>query len=187
MMSASFFPVSLAMCATASLIVPMSPFFVAPGVTPQSIRMCCGPSSAGTVTRKKSPKPTRYIRTRNSLFLCLGVAISDPSMHHREVHLKAVPALGVGEAEVLAEVALVIRALAAEMPGDDVTDLGLVALRAWFPGDRLADDQRRTAAHRERPERWRGVIEPRLDRLHGLDDHVGAQAPVRIDAEDRVK
>src|SRR5258708_38235875 len=32
--------------------------------TPQSIRMCLGPASVGTVTKKKSPKPTRYIRTR---------------------------------------------------------------------------------------------------------------------------
>src|SRR5437879_634776 len=146
MMSASFFPVSLAMCATASLMVPMSPFFVFPGVTPQSIRMCCGPSSLGTVTRKKSPKPTRYIRMRNSPFLFLCAAISGSSMHHREVHLEAVPVFGVGDAEVLAEAALVIRALLAEMFGDDVANLCLVALHAGLPGDGLTDDQRRAAA-----------------------------------------
>src|SRR5436853_5814610 len=65
MIRASLLPVSSAMAATASLIVPMSPFFVLPPVTPQSMRMCCGPSLLGTVIRKKSPKPTRYIRMRS--------------------------------------------------------------------------------------------------------------------------
>src|SRR3954471_8173793 len=32
--------------------------------TPQSIRMWAGPSLPGTVSRKKSPKPMRYMRTR---------------------------------------------------------------------------------------------------------------------------
>ena len=34
--------------------------------------MCCGPPVEGTVTKKKSPKPTRYIRIRRS-FESLGV------------------------------------------------------------------------------------------------------------------
>ncbi len=43
--------------------------------TPQSIRMCLGPVPVGTVTRKKSPKPTRYIRTRRPAgFLPAGPA-----------------------------------------------------------------------------------------------------------------
>src|SRR2546427_462147 len=187
MMSASFLSVSSAICATASLIVPMSPFFVLPGVTPQSIRMCCGPSSAGTVTRKKSPKPTRYIRIRNSPFSFLCAAISDSSMHHREVHLEAVPVVGVGEAEVLAEAALAIRALLAEMLGDDVADLRLVVLRARLPSNRLTDDQCRAAAQRERAEGRHLVVERLLDRLHSLDNHVGSQASVRIGAEERMK
>src|SRR5436190_23571434 len=116
MMSASLLFVSAAMCATASLIVPISPFLVWPGVTPQSIRMCCGPSSLGTVTRKKSPKPTRYIRMRSSPFFLAGGAISDSAVHQGEVDLEAVPVPGVGEAEGLAEAALAVRALVAEVP-----------------------------------------------------------------------
>src|SRR5258706_3804743 len=43
---------------------------MSPACTPQSIRMCWGPAPAfvGTVRRKKSPKPIRYIRTRSPPF-----------------------------------------------------------------------------------------------------------------------
>src|SRR5262249_46908997 len=44
----------------------MVPMF--PACTPQSIRMCAGPVEVGTVTRKKSPKPIRYMRTRSIPF-----------------------------------------------------------------------------------------------------------------------
>src|SRR5689334_2798940 len=54
---------------TQSSIVPMFPAW-----TPQSIRMYCGPASVGTVTKKKSPKPTRYMRTDN-LSLLLPLAL----------------------------------------------------------------------------------------------------------------
>src|SRR5215472_320070 len=33
--------------------------------TPQSMRMCLAPFGVGTVNRKKSPKPTRNMRTRS--------------------------------------------------------------------------------------------------------------------------
>src|SRR6476469_325991 len=68
MISESFDPVSFAMWRTAVLMVAMSPLPVFPRVTPQSMTICRGPSAEGTVTRKKSPKPTRYIRTRS----CFG-------------------------------------------------------------------------------------------------------------------
>src|ERR671938_2176990 len=60
MTSASLPPVSLIRCLTHSSIVPMLPAW-----TPQSMRMCCRPCFfVGTVRRKKSPKPIRYMRTR---------------------------------------------------------------------------------------------------------------------------
>src|ERR1041385_663146 len=158
MIRASLFFVSAAMSATAALIVPMSPFFVLPGVQPQSIRMCCGSSSVGTVIRKKSPKPTRYIRMRSpplpfflAAFFLAAVffAAMSLSVDQGEIHLEA---FGVfrfaGDAEVLAEAALLIGALLVEMPGDHVGDLGLwnlfgilvpIALHEY----RLTDDQDR--------------------------------------------
>src|SRR6476660_1522514 len=39
--------------------------------TPQSIRICLSPLAVGTVRRKKSPKPTRNMRTRNPFTLLL--------------------------------------------------------------------------------------------------------------------
>src|SRR6185436_9290290 len=98
----------------------MSPFFVLPGVTPQSIRMCCGPSAVGTVMRKKSPKPTRYMRIRSSAFSAFAflagffVAMSDASVQHREVDLEATPVALAGESEALTEVPLALLAFAAK-------------------------------------------------------------------------
>src|SRR6185436_19116322 len=102
----------------------MSPFFVLPGVTPQSIRMCCGPSPVGTVMRKKSPKPTRYMRIRNSSFFAMlfFVAMSDASVQRREVDLEAVPVARAGDAEVLTEAALALLAFGGEVLRDHVTD-----------------------------------------------------------------
>src|ERR1051325_9526024 len=154
MMRASLLPVSSAMSATASLIVPMSPFFVVPPVTPQSMRMCCGPAALGTVIRKKSPKPTRYMRMRSwplpaPLFMALAgallfwlafllgllfffcAAMSRSSLHQREIHLEVLRI--VGNAELLAEAALAVGALRAEMPGDHVGQLRLAGRRG---GDR---------------------------------------------------
>src|ERR1700722_987147 len=52
--------VTVAIWATASLIVPISP-----ACTPQSIRMCFkSPAGVFRLNRKKSPKPTRYMRMR---------------------------------------------------------------------------------------------------------------------------
>src|SRR5260370_32562679 len=39
--------------------------------TPQSIRICLSPLAVDTVRRKKSPKPTRNMRTRNPFTLWL--------------------------------------------------------------------------------------------------------------------
>src|SRR5678815_1282135 len=69
MINASLPLVSTAMWRTAVLMLAISPLPVLPLVTPQSIRMCFGPVFDGTVTRKKSPKPTRYIRIRRLLGL----------------------------------------------------------------------------------------------------------------------
>src|SRR5262249_1025923 len=57
-----------------SSMVPMFPAW-----TPQSIRMCWSPAFlVGTETKKKSPKPTRYMRTRNlPLPLALAVFLVD--------------------------------------------------------------------------------------------------------------
>src|SRR6478672_10976800 len=111
----------------------MSPFFVLPGVTPQSIRMCCGPSFVGTVMRKKSPKPTRYIRIRSSTFVALlfFVAMSHASVQHREVDLKAISFASPREAEALAEAPLASFALGGKVFRDHVTysRLILVATR----------------------------------------------------------
>src|SRR5262245_46098147 len=63
MTSASLPPVSLTISLTQSSMVPMLPAW-----TPQSIRMWAGPVLVGTVTRKKSPKPILYIRTRRPPF-----------------------------------------------------------------------------------------------------------------------
>src|SRR6185436_4480827 len=111
--------VVLCMSSTASTIEPMSPVPEVPLNTPQSIRMYWSPRDVGTVTKKKSPKPTRYIRTLRPFALlretvCLvalaaffdaffvafravglrvdffvRVVISQPRMQHVEVHLEA--------------------------------------------------------------------------------------------------
>src|SRR3984885_11743569 len=52
--------VTVAIWATASLMAPISP-----ACTPQSIRMCFkSPAGVFRLNRKKSPKPTRYMRMR---------------------------------------------------------------------------------------------------------------------------
>src|SRR3569832_2701285 len=66
---------SLAISVTASRMLPRSRAW-----TPQSIRIWLAPTLLGTLSRKKSPKPTRYMRTRKPLAaftnarLCDGVA-----------------------------------------------------------------------------------------------------------------
>src|SRR3954468_14989852 len=52
-------PQSLAICVTASRMLEMSL-----ACTPQSISICLAPPELGTDSRKKSPKPTRNMRTR---------------------------------------------------------------------------------------------------------------------------
>src|SRR6185503_12593836 len=130
MMSASWPSVVAAMWRTAVLRLAMSPLPVLPRVTPQSITMCCGPFADGTVTRKKSPNPTRYMRIRSSclpglpVFFALGffavlaatvlrglvgfavrlvalVAMSEPPVRHREVDLEAVFVGALDETEPL--------------------------------------------------------------------------------------
>src|SRR5882724_8644088 len=162
------------MCATASLIVPMSPFFVLPGVTPQSMTMCCGPSSVGTVMRKKSPKPTRYIRIRSSPFFALlsFVAMSDASVQHREVDLEAAPVARVGEAEVLTEAPLALLALAAKVLRDHVTNRRLVLVRTRLARHRLADDECRATPKLDLAELRRRFVEVLFDGLHRLNHHV---------------
>src|SRR5262249_36436404 len=115
---------------TAALMLAISPLPVLPFVTPQSIRMCCEPSADGTVTRKKSPKPTRYMRIRSSPSgfakpLALGLAfvfavgfvfrgiavfaftfagafaISEPPVGEREIDHEAILAGALDEAEPL--------------------------------------------------------------------------------------
>src|SRR5438270_8132674 len=189
MISASFLPVSAAMSATASLIVPMSPFFVLPGVTPQSIRMCCGPSAVGTVNRKKSPNPTRYMRMRSSPFFALlfFVAMSESSVNHGEIDCEAVAFILARHAEVFGELPLAIGAFAAQVFRDHVADRRLVCLRSCFAGNWAPDDERGPAPQRERPELRRRIIDLYIDRLHRFDHHVRSQAAVRIDTEDRVE
>src|SRR5579872_1006097 len=62
MTSARRLPVAFFRSATHSPMLPMLAAW-----TPQSIRICAGPLLPGTVSRKKSPNPTRYIRTRMPL------------------------------------------------------------------------------------------------------------------------
>src|ERR1700687_4605833 len=53
------------MSPTAASMLPRSPFPVCPLKTPQSISTCAlEPSAAENETRKQSPNPTRYMRTR---------------------------------------------------------------------------------------------------------------------------
>src|SRR5262249_34282862 len=129
---------------TAALMVAMSPLPVFPFVTPQSIRMCCGPSGDGTVTRKKSPKPTRYMRTRNSppspapslplpldvvfvLAFSFAVAILDPAVRNREVDREPIVPRPLDEAEPLVGRALAHLARcsgsAADVLADRVADV----------------------------------------------------------------
>src|SRR5215472_11719904 len=69
MIRASLPPVSLARSSKQSPMVPMLAAW-----TPQSIRIWAGPVWVGTVSRKKSPNPMRYIRTR-SMPLTLPLAL----------------------------------------------------------------------------------------------------------------
>src|SRR6185369_7356218 len=167
----------------------MSPFFVLPGVTPQSIRMCCGPSSVGTVMRKKSPKPTRYIRIRSSPFFdfFVFVAMSDASVQHIEVDLEAVPFALAVEAEVLTHAPLALLALGAKVLRDHVTNRRLVFVRARLADDRLADDECSATPKLDLAELRRRWVEGLFDRLHGLNHHVGTQAAIGIDAEYRME
>src|SRR5215510_2227554 len=94
--------VVLYISSTASTIEPMSPVPDVPLNTPQSMRMCWSPFDVGTMTRKKSPNPTRYIRTLRPLLfdallrgdffavflpavLVFLVVILEPRMQHVEV------------------------------------------------------------------------------------------------------
>src|SRR6185295_5553442 len=85
---------------TASTIDPMSPVPDVPLNTPQSTRMCLSPAEVGTMIRKKSPKPTRYILTRRVpvpfdtfVFFVAGlpalvfrvVIFSEPRVQHVEI------------------------------------------------------------------------------------------------------
>src|ERR1700733_1654783 len=64
-MSATLPPVVCTMSATADSMVPMSPVCLVPLKTPQSTMTWMGsPASPKNVNKKKSPKPTRYMRTR---------------------------------------------------------------------------------------------------------------------------
>src|SRR5689334_21635776 len=73
-MRASRPPVTCAMCATAASMLWMSPVWLVPLNTPQSTTMCSGaPFSSSRLTRKKSPKPTRYIRTRTPASPAAGI------------------------------------------------------------------------------------------------------------------
>src|SRR5882762_2442077 len=91
----------------------MSPLPVVPVVTPQSMSTCCGPSADGTVRRKKSPNPIRYMRTRSSprcwpLGVRLRRAISQPSVDHREVDLEPVGIAALDEPNPLRIAALAL-------------------------------------------------------------------------------
>src|SRR6185369_16535333 len=167
----------------------MSPFFVLPGVTPQSIRMCCGPFSVGTVMRKKSPKPTRYIRIRSSPFfdLFVFVAMSDASVQHSKVDLEAVPFALAVEAQVLTHAPLALLALGAKVLRDHVTNRRLVFLCGQLADHGLADDECSATPEPDFAEPRRCGVEVLFDRLHGLNHHVCTQAAVGIDAEYRVE
>src|SRR6185369_16549861 len=167
----------------------MSPFFVLPGVTPQSIRIWCGPSSVGTVMRKKSPKPTRYIRIRSSPFFALlfVVAISDASVQHIEVDLEAVSFALAIEAEVLTHAPLALLALGAKVLRDHVTNRRLVFVCVQLTDHGLADDECSATPKLDLPELRRRRVEILFNRLHRLNHHVCTQAPIGIDAEYRVE
>src|SRR5438270_96177 len=109
--TASFFPVSSAMLAMQSFIVPMLPC----EWTPQSTRMCSYDTPFGMETRKQSPKPTRYMRMRILPFAAAFflAAISVPPVRggevHRRVECVAIFEVGVGTAR--GEIALEVRLL----------------------------------------------------------------------------
>src|SRR4051812_43082884 len=139
MISASLDFVSSAMWRTAALMVAMSPLPVLPRVTPQSMRICCGPSFDGMVTRKKSPKPTRYIRIRSSAASMPAAAplvrsMSEAPVRDGEVDLKPVRIVALHEAEALVVAALPRLTGRARLPvealGDDVPQDAVVEVLA---------------------------------------------------------
>src|SRR6266545_3815317 len=158
--SASWPPVVLNRSSTASSIEARSPVPVVPLNTPQSMRMYFSPAAVGTVTRKKSPKPTRYMRTLRPLalagaffvdvFFFLPALISEASVQHVEVELEAFRVVSLVQSFAQAEVALArFAALVIEAFGDQIADWG----GSIFPAleRRLGNQQRRAAAHRKRP------------------------------------
>src|SRR5262245_18826558 len=203
-------------------MVAMSPLPLLPRVTPQSTRMCLGPSDEGRVTRKKSPKPTRYMRTRSDVgalllgfdaglegvlvlparfgaafLLLLVLAMSVPSVGESEVDLEPARIAPFDEAETLEVASLASLTLFAEAAvqvfGDDVADVAklralLVSfLLADFGNGRLGDDQDGATANGERAQAFLSRVEEGGALLQSFDDHVGSQAAVLVDPENRVK
>src|SRR5579863_6145431 len=177
------------MSATAALRVPISPLPVVPLVTPQSMSRCCGPVGDGTVRRKKSPNPTRYMRTRSGSSAPVVLAMSQPPVEHREVDLEAARVVAGKQSEPLRITLLALLAQlplgAVQMLADDVADGSsrrriLLLIHGW-----PRDDHRRSAAQRKAPHTV--PVEVDIAPLHELHHHVGPQAAVGIDAEDGVE
>src|SRR5262245_29679810 len=189
----------------------MSPLPLLPFVTPQSITMCWGPSGEGIVTRKKSPNPMRYIRTRNvsgpvalvffELFFVGFVffgATSEPSVREGEIDREAVRIAPLDQTEpfVVASLALLARIAdrTVQVLPDHVADLstryelsGLEKLSAPFGRRGPRDDDRRAAAHRKRAERGLVGLERFVVFLNGFDHQLGPERAVLPNPKDRME
>src|ERR1044072_5931056 len=112
------------------------------------------------MTRKKSPKPTRYIRTLRLLAFSavdfvFRVVISQPRMQDVEVQWDTV--LVVTFEQTVAQVEISLPALAAlavwtiEFPSNQVANNSCSIVPVFER--RLGDEQRRATAHRKRSQR----------------------------------
>src|SRR5689334_10226090 len=70
-------------CTTPGIVL-MSPL----ACTPQSTSTWRWPSSPGSESRKQSPKPTRYMRTRSSLGCRVAAGLSAPPVESGEIEAR---------------------------------------------------------------------------------------------------
>src|SRR5690349_13518376 len=141
------------------------------------------------MTRKKSPKPTRYIRTLRPVVFVFRVAISQPRMQHVEIQLE--PLFVVTFEQSVAQIEVSLPALAAlavwtiEFSANQVADnsgsVNSVVER------RLGDEQGRTTAHRKRSESRSRRVVGNVGLLGHLDDHVDTHAAVGSDTKSGVE
>src|SRR5581483_10974547 len=175
--SASCPPVSAASCWTAAGMAPMSL-----ACTPQSISTCAWPPSlAGIDIRKKSPKPTRYMRMRTPAApsaALAGLAMSASLVQQGEVDGEA-PGLAGRHALGAERGLLAADARRRQVLGDRVAHVRRrpVAVQRR----RLGDDQRHAAAQRHRPRElpFRRIV----GGLDELDHHVDLELAGLVDPE----